>query len=63
MHTIGPWFVKQLGKQLYIEAERSMAGGFIADMQLSECTSDDERAEARANAELIVKAVNKYLGV
>lgn len=55
------WTVKHLGRQVYIETEDQNAlTTFIADLRMPECTSEEERETALANAELIVRAVNSF---
>lgn len=56
-----PWVIKRIGKQLYIETDDQNAmAPFVADMQLSDCQSDEERETTLANADFIVRAVNSY---
>ncbi len=60
-HTPGPWAVKPMGKQLFIESEYPSAlTSFVCDMQFPDCQSDEERETAHANAHLIAAAPAMY---
>jgi hypothetical protein len=58
-HTAEPWHVNRIGKNMYVESPL----GFIADLQLGECTFLDEAAVAAANAARIVACVNACAGM
>ena len=64
-HTPGPWKVKPIGKEIYVEADHlpgwsSACNPFICDMQASECIDPaqvkEERPRILANAQLIAAA-------
>jgi len=57
MHTPTPWITKEIGKNLYVEAQE---GGFVCDMQISDALGEINGPQTRADAALIVKAVNSY---
>jgi hypothetical protein len=60
-HTPTPWKILRLSEQAYIESEvQSREQPFIADMQLPECSNNEEYEEALANAEHIVRCVNLH---
>jgi hypothetical protein len=52
-HTPGPWKVKPLGKQLYVESE---SGAFVCDMQVSDNLGEMISPQIQADAALIAAA-------
>ena len=50
-HTPGPWKVKNIGSECYVEGAT-----FVCDMQMSDCDGQGDREMALANARLIAAA-------
>ena len=57
-HTPGPWEVKPIGKQLYVEAKDSQ--GFVCDMQINDALGETDGPRIRADAHLIAAAPAMY---
>lgn len=56
--TPGPWEVKPIGKQLYIEAKDGQ--GFVCDMQINDAFGEIDGPHIRADAHLIAAAPAMY---
>lgn len=57
-HTPGPWEVKPIGKQLYVEAKDGQ--GFVCDMQINDALGETDSPHIRADAHLIAAAPAMY---
>ena len=56
--TPGPWEVKPIGKQLYVEAKDGQ--GFVCDMQINDALGETDGPRIRADAHLIAAAPAMY---